>query len=276
MNYFVLYRSLLRTVKTLSIAACVALLLLGAQTTQAQTDNDYDSVSVVAPAVVDEEVTDEDYQAYAPPQPASLRQVPDSVVAAMQRDKEYAYANDPEYWLKKAPPERPLTEDELNEKPRKSFWDGFFSGNGVRPVVYGLLILFFLFVIYRLIVVNNLFLFSSRNTKANFEGEISDIEDDNLDARIQHAVNANDHRHAVRFMYLKALQILNDRQWIRYHADATNYSYVNQMSGRKQAKEFTFLTQVYDYVWYGEFALTAEQFDLIYKNFSNFYNAVNP
>ncbi len=44
-------------------------------------------------------------------------------------------------------------------------------------------------------------------------------------------------------MYLKALQLLNERQWIRYHADGTNYEYVNQMSGHKLASEFSFLTR---------------------------------
>ena len=32
-----------------------------------------------------------------------LREVPDSVTAAMQKQKEFAYANDPSYWQKEKP-----------------------------------------------------------------------------------------------------------------------------------------------------------------------------
>lgn len=142
-------------------------------------------------------------------------------------------------------------------------------------IAYFILIAFFIFIIYRIIVVNKLYLFyNSKKAKVLDEGEVTDLHDINLDEKIQQALAASDHRMAVRYMYLKALKLLNEKQWISYHADGTNHEYVSQMSGRKLASEFGFLTRIYDYVWYGEFAVTREQFDIVHNNFSHFYNAV--
>ena len=197
-----------------------------------------------------------------------LRQVADSTARSLQKQKEFAYANDPAYW-----------KEEPKPREQKSFWDyffEFFQSSTVRTIVYSLLIAFFLFVIYRIIVVNKLFLFySSKKLKPQEEGEAVNIEDENWDEKIQKAIDANDHRMAVRYMYLKTLQLLNAKQWIQYHAEATNHEYVLQMNSRKQGSDFRFLTRIYDYVWYGEFALTAEQFDVVNNNFRHFYNTVN-
>jgi hypothetical protein len=271
MNYFVSYRLLYNTVKTFRVVLCLAALLAGSQAIQAQVYNDTSAVAVEAPIEEDTENTEETEAKITIPEPVVFRQVPDSTVRHLQKKKEFAYANDPAYWTR----ERKLED----EAPRKGFWDyfnNFFSGTAIRYVTYGILIAFFVFVIFRIIVVNKLFLFySSGKSKATATSDDIDITDENLNEKIQKAIDAKEHRLAVRYMYLKSLQLLNERQWIRFHADATNYEYVNQMSGHKLASEFGFLTRVYDYMWYGEFAVTEEQFDIVYKNFSHFYNALH-
>ena len=271
MNYFFSYRSLCNRVKTLRVLLCLCALLLGSQVIHAQVYNDTSTVAIETPVEEDTENTEDTEPKITIPEPVVFRQVPDSTVRDLQKRDEFAYANDPSYWTR---------ERKIQDEPRrKGFWDYFndaFAGSAIRYITYGILIAFFLFVIYRLIVVNKLFLFySSSKTKATDTGGDIDITDENLNEKIQKAVDDKDHRLAVRFMYLKSLQLLNERQWIRFHADATNYEYVNQMSGHKLASEFGFLTRVYDYMWYGEFALTEEQFDIVYKNFSNFYNALH-
>lgn len=253
-------------------------LLTGSQAMQAQVGDNDTVVTAIEPppVVVDQPVQVEPAgtnEKVTIPEPLVFRKVPDSTARKLQRQDDFAYANDPAYWEHEPEPQI------QNQAPRKGFWDyfnEFFSGSAARSITYGILIAFFLFVIYRIIVVNKLFLFySSKKAKKEESSEAIDIDDDNLDEKIKQAVDANDHRVAVRFMYLKALKLLNDRQWIRFHAEATNYEYVNQMSSHKLGNDFGFLTRVYDYVWYGEFTLTPEQFEIVYKNFSHFYNALN-
>jgi hypothetical protein len=262
-------------VKTFRLALCLAAVLCFSHGVQAQVDY-ADSTAVAIEGAEAENESAELEQKITIPEPAELRQVPDSAANSLQKQKDFAYANDPEYWAHE--PERKVeTSSHSSSKGFWSYFNDFFSGKAVRTFTYGILIAFFLFVIYRIIVVNKLFLFySAKKAKPAETDESVDIDDNNLDEKIQKAIAAKDHRLAVRFMYLKALQLLNEKQWIRYHADATNYEYVNQMRGHKLSNEFDFLTRVYDYMWYGEFTVTEEQFDIVHKNFSHFYNAIHP
>jgi len=277
MNYFASYRSLYATVKTFRLVLCLVALLSCSQIHAQDEPPVVDTTVTVVEAPHDD--SEEEYGEKIRTvlnNPPELRKVPDSTVNSLQKKKDFAYANDPEYWARE--PERQV--QTRSNSNNKSFWDyfnDFFAGKTIRTITYGILIAFFLFVIYRIIVVNKLFLFySGKKAKAAETDEEVDIADDNLDEKIRNAVAAKEHRLAVRFMYLKALQLLNDRQWIRYHADGTNHEYVSQMSGHKLATEFGFLTRIYDYMWYGEFTVTEEQFEIVQKNFSHFYNAVNP
>jgi len=289
MKFVASYRLLIPTVKNLPLIGCLLILLTWSPLLQAQTA-EIDSVleEISAPPV--EEENNGPNGKINLSDPLEFRAVPDSTVHRFQKDDDFAYANDPEYWAGEREQEikRKREQEKRDREKRirlqetqgykKGFWDyfnDFFSGSAIRNITYIALITFFLFVIYRLIVVNKLFLFySAKKAKAEVGGEAVDIKDDNLDERIKNAVDARQLRLAVRFMYLKTLQLLNDKQWIRYHADATNYEYVNQMSKHKLGTEFGFLTRIYDYVWYGEFTLTDEQFEIVYKNFSHFYNAL--
>jgi hypothetical protein len=274
MNYFVSYRLQFPTVKTIRFVLCLAALLCCAPLVHAQDEPVVVDTAVVAPDIVappvefngdDGEKIEKPLEAVTP----EFRQVPDTAIKVLKNRKEFSYANDPGFWK---------PEPKVQKTRGKTFWDyfyDFFSSDGIRMIAYFLLIAFFVYIIYRIVVVNKLYLFyNSKKAKTVAAGEISDIQDINLDEKIQQALAAKDHRMAVRYMYLKALKLLNERQWIRYHADGTNFEYVNQMSGRKQASEFSYLTRIYDYVWYGEFAVTEDQFDIVYKNFSHFYNAV--
>jgi hypothetical protein len=271
MNVVASYRLLIPAVRTFRFVACLFTLLASSTLVHAQTDTDSDA-------------THTNITLASPPE---YRAVPDSTVNRLKKQDDFEYANDPAYWnneqeeAEKRKREEEREQKLQNQEYKKGFWDyfnNFFSGTAIRVITYTVLIAFFLFVIYRIMVVNQLFLFySSRKAKAKAKesAEAADIEDDNLDEKIRKAVQAGEHRKAVRYMYLKTLQLLNERQWIRYHVDATNYEYVIQMSKHKLGNDFSFLTRIYDYVWYGEFSLTKEQFDIVYNNFSHFYNAAN-
>jgi hypothetical protein len=217
-----------------------------------------------------DESTEEKYTPAAP----ELRHVPDSVVMAMKQDKDYAYANDPSYWAKEKE-----KEEARSETYHKGFWDYFyelFQNGGVRTITYIILGVILVLIIYRIIVVNNLYMTgaSRRRKEEVIEGEVSEIEDSNLDQKIQAAVQAKQFRPAVRLMYLKALRSLNDKGWIRYHAQSTNYEYMNQVQPYGIGSEFRFMTHVYEYVWYGEFPLTEDQFGKVYQNFQQFFNTI--
>jgi hypothetical protein len=292
MNVVASYRLLIPTVKTIRLIACLVAWLACSPMIQAQTDSDSDAEVMEAPVVdtaydIGTNNIDTKIGTTRLPAPLEYRAVPDSTVRRYKNQKDFEYANDPAYWdiehekelkRKREQEEREWERKQKDHEDKKGFWDyfnSFFSGDAVRFITYFVLGLFFLFVIYRIMVVNKLSLFyTSPKTKVSDGGVEVDIGDENLDDKIRKAAEAGDHRQAVRFMYLKTLQLLNERQWIKYHVDATNYEYVLQMSKHKLGNDFGFLTRIYDYVWYGEFTLTREQFDIVYNNFNHFYNAV--
>jgi hypothetical protein len=196
-----------------------------------------------------------------------LRSVPDSVLRRMRKEKDFLYANDSSYWIKKKQPEK------------KSFIENlvdFLGRQSVKTTIYILLACVLLFAIYRMIVINNLYVFYSPGKQKPEDDEIPNamIDDVELDEKIETAEKNSDFRLAVRFRYLKTLHLLNAKNWINYHAKATNNDYVNQMHPHKQLNEFQFLTRAYEYVWYGDFKLNESQYLRIRTNFNDFYKSV--
>ena len=230
----------------------------------------YPQDTVTAPPTEEYVEDEEEYQqATLTADTPVLRQVPVPLVDSLKKSKVFEYANDPEYWIKE------------EKKIKPGFWD--FVGKVFRNEVFKwfIYILFgslLLWAFYKIIISNNLFLFYSRNKKIkddSVEEEIH-LEEATLDERIAKLIAERNYRPAIRYLYIKVLQQLNEKGWIKYHAQATNYDYIRQMSNNKFATDFRFLTQVYEYVWYGEFNLKDEQFTIAHNRFNHFLNQSKP
>jgi len=194
-----------------------------------------------------------------------FRSVPDTIPARLKAEEEFRYANDPEYWIKK---------ERKQSKGFGTFLEWLFSSPAVRALMYIILGAVLIFVIYKIIVNNSLFYTSSKKALNKTDAHADEIEDENLDEKVQAAIVAKDYRKAVRYLYFKSLRQLDQKGWIRYHAQATNYDYINQVSRYPVAQDFNFLTQVYEYVWYGGFDLTEEQFGIVHSNFQKMNKAI--
>jgi hypothetical protein len=200
----------------------------------------------------------------------TFRSVSDSVSLALKKQKSFEYANDPEYWKK---------EKLESMLPRENFMDKlvrFFMRPAVRTFIFLLLIALAIFVIIKVIIINKLYVFSSSAKKAkskDAENE-SELINENLDEKINDALARNDQRSAVRYLYLKTLQLLDRKGWIRLHSQATNFAYRNQVNQFAKGKEFGFLSSVYEHVWYGNFKLSPQQFDIVIRNFTHFQSVL--
>jgi len=122
----------------------------------------------------------------------ALREVPDSVVNSMKKEEPFEYANDPAYWEKEKEAEKKASNE--SRTYRKGFWDyfyDFFQNNNVRTAIYIILGVALVLLIYRIVVVNNLFLSNGRRKTAEEAGvEMAEIEDTNLDQKIRAAIQA--------------------------------------------------------------------------------------
>lgn len=192
------------------------------------------------------------------PDTPTLRSVPDTIPVQLKNKKEFAYANDSAWWKK----------ERTQDNTFGNSIENFFTSRKVRTVVYILLALLIVYIVYRVIVVNKLYLFYNRHERKE-EGEETKaiFSDSEIQQKINLAISSADYRSAVRFLYIQVLQILDQKKMIRYQEDATNAYYVGQMNPTVHGKIFQYLTQVYEYVWYGKFDLSPMQFEKIHADF---------
>ena len=93
------------------------------------------------------------------------------------------------------------------------------------------------------------------------------IESINLDKFIEDALATRDYRLAIRYMYLKCLKELSVYNFISWHFDKTNLDYFSEIQDPQLKANFKKVSYVYDYVWYGEFAIEEREFISAKKDF---------
>ena len=196
---------------------------------------------------------------------SNVRRVPDSVAKDFRNDPDFAYANDPAFWKKEPPPEDSAIIRFIDYLSRSAF---------MRWLLYLFLAAVVIFAIYQVMVVNDFFVFS-RGKKKNAEGGITedDIASTNIDELLHNAIREGNYRLATRLFYLKTLKYLSGEQLIQLNAKSTNQDYVKQMRQHTDSGEFSKLTRIYEYVWYGEYTMNNEQFEYVRKQFDQFIKA---
>jgi len=199
-------------------------------------------------------------------QPPVLRRLPDTTIYRWQHDPKYAYANDPDYW--KLQRERP-----------GAFWiwlARLLSSKGFRYTILTLLGALLLYAIVRIAMDNNLGVFYRRGRKIKGSGDSDEVilQEEDLDKQLQHYLHIGDRRQATRYLYLKSLHLLSERNLIQWHSDTTNQEYLRQLTGAAVEPAFRWLTNAYEMVWYGDFVLSESSFQVLHDRFLNFYKSL--
>jgi hypothetical protein len=92
-----------------------------------------------------------------------------------------------------------------------------------------------------------------------------DIDSVNIDKLIDEALKNGNYRLAIRWCFLKSLQLLNARQQINWQPAKTNVDYQHELKNPGLRESFSRLSHVFEYVWYGEMT-TSESVFTRYKN----------
>ncbi|TDU39590.1 hypothetical protein BXY82_1617 [Gelidibacter sediminis] len=157
--------------------------------------------------------------------------------------------------------------------------DGFsFNLNGLNWVFVVILFLAVGYLAYTLLNDGSSKLFSSRkNTQINSFTDISaeNIAHVDIKTLIKNAENTNDYRLAIRYYYLLVLKHLTLKNFITFEEDKTNADYMQAIASQKFSKDFAYTSYIYNYTWYGEFALNAEQYQLAKESFVQLIKKVN-
>ena len=152
----------------------------------------------------------------------------------------------------------------------------FLLGPAGTLILWVLIIGLVVFVIYKLAIQNGSFLFSrsKKNIGSNLDPgqEDDDIGATDWNKLLQQAMAVNDNRMAVRYRYMWLLQLLQQSGLIQYRNDKTNYDYYNELYETEYRQTFKQLSRLYEYAWYGNFALTSGAYNDYLAHFDNLKN----
>ncbi len=198
----------------------------------------------------------------------------DSLVALKLR-KEYSWiSNIDSFLLAQKKDDSEQAKIVIKQSSGKSFLDSFFNSGILKTIMWVAAAALVLFIIYKLFLSEGLF--GRRTVKAgvNVQTDEDDVHLGNdYEKLLRKSYAEGNWRFAMRFLFLKTLQKLNEQSMIVYAADKTNSTYVNELPLAKR-NEFASLALYYEYIWYGNVEIEKTVFDTIENKFSSFINKI--
>ena len=98
----------------------------------------------------------------------------------------------------------------------------------------------------------------------------SELSKTNYDEMLQAALSDSRYRDAVRILYLKSLQQLNENELISWKPDKTNHDYLRELGSHPSRSFFNKLTTYYEYVEYGDFKIEKPGFETVQNIYTKF------
>ncbi len=115
----------------------------------------------------------------------------------------------------------------------------------------------------------NLFI-ANAPEKIPYTVEEEDINSIPFHSAIEKASGSGNYRLAVRLLYLQSLKLLADKNFINWQSNKTNTHYLREISNTGLQQTFEQITDVFEYTWYGNLAVTGENFAKIKDQFLKF------
>ena len=195
------------------------------------------------------------------------------------------YRNDAKYQYKRDKPEPPKRKPKPREErtvseSRPVHYNGpsaDLSGLGpiAKAIMWVVMIGIVAFVLVQLFQVNWKGLAKKKSDKAKviadkeipIEEDVTKMEFEDL---VQKAIDAGNFRVAVRLLYLRALKQLTEQSLINWHREKTNHDYIREIKDKNLRPGFSDVTLIFEYIWYGEFPVNKDDFNLARASFIRF------
>ena len=128
------------------------------------------------------------------------------------------------------------------------------------------------FLVYKLIPGGSFFFIRNRkNTERSIE-ELEEERSESLASMIESAMSKGDYRTATRYLFLQTIKKLSLKGYLEEGKNKTNYQYISELRKQPWVNEFASLSMRYEFIWYGEYPVSGEMFEHIYKSFNLFQN----
>ncbi len=96
-----------------------------------------------------------------------------------------------------------------------------------------------------------------------------------LERRLEEALSREDYREAVRIYFIFIIKDLSSKSWIRWERRKTNISYLMEMRGKSQYELFNETVNIYDMIWYGNYAVSKNQYQNFELKFKSLLKSIN-
>ncbi|PKD19220.1 hypothetical protein APR41_16655 [Salegentibacter salinarum] len=149
-----------------------------------------------------------------------------------------------------------------------------FWGAVLSAVPYILLILVLGLITWLFIRLNpgNAVMAEPITGKVNLKKEEDIVKSADISSLIDVAIRDENYRLAVRYLYLKSLRILDQKEHIQYRFQKTNEDYITEINAPEIKNQFTKITHLYDFIWYGDFELSKPRFEKVNREFTKMEN----
>lgn len=199
--------------------------------------------------------------------------VPADSILSLKRDKRFAYMKDIESRLRKLK-EDTQGENKKSQNSSPSFLYRLLSSGAIKIFFWSVAILFVCFILYNLFLSKGVF---KRKTATAPVEEIPEEEKEiavsDYDQLIRQASGQGNYRLAVRYLFLKGIAMLAEKEYLHTAAGKTNYQYLQEIKPELR-NDFSSLVLAYEYVWYGNFIPGKETYDSLEIKFKNFYRQI--
>jgi hypothetical protein len=191
----------------------------------------------------------------------TLREVSQPKVDKYLTNRDYEYANDPEYWKK----------DKIQNDPGSfSFWN-FLRNKAVQWILFLGVIAVILYGIYLLAKENNFKWLSRKGTLDRLaETESATEESVDYEEVISKYQSEGNYRMAIRYMYLRLIHTAAAKNIIQIRESSTNAEILRAFGSHPQTDEFRYLYIAYEYIYFGEFSFNFEIFEGLKNRFDGF------
>lgn len=205
------------------------------------------------------------------PEQVDFRVPSDAKIKEFKKQKEFDYTEEP--------PKLNLLQRILEHIRQLlgNMTSGVAASNVLMYPVIIILVILLLFIIFKLLKVDSRRLLGRKKLKSedDIKIESENVHEMNFEELISRAIDSENYRLAVRYLYLKNLKKLSDNEYIVWNPNKTNTNYVQEIKNEDLKKHFFRTSLIFDYVWYGEMKLDRQTFEIARHELETFEKQLN-
>ena len=146
--------------------------------------------------------------------------------------------------------------------------DWFYNMLGIAGAAFVLFLLYKFFFSGRQFILNRNENEYSEKAKINFvERNLLEVD---LNKYIKEAVASNNYALAIRYQQLLNIQLLAKKNIVYWNQSKTNMELMDEITQLDLRSDFKKCTALFDYVWFGDFTISASKFEEISQQFQEF------